>query len=66
MGDVELGGVCTFMPDKGRGCNITKGIVVKLQRAWRKVLRKMLDNFEVTVQIRVRGLPPIAKHLEEW
>ena len=31
-----------------------------------KVVDQVLDNFEVMVQIRVGGLPPICKHRKEW
>ena len=37
---------------QGRGCKVAKGVV--------NIVHKMLGNFEVKVQIRVGGLPPIS------
>ena len=58
------GGRAYFMPNEGSGARL-KGRGRKVTKDVVKAVYKILGNFEVTVQIRVVGLPPISKHRKE-
>ena len=62
---LKLGGGSFSCPTKGVAAR-SKGCGSKVAKGVVKVVHKMLGNFEVIVQIRVGGLPPISKHRKEW